>query len=211
MLYLRQSYCNDTKEKLLTQRQMFIIICPGIHESGLTKSFVAGCLEQVVDRATSQKAVNILVVPSEGALALSAFHILQFLHKHLQDRIESSVVFISFSAGVVGAILAAHKWQEFGGQVKAFIAIDGWGVPLWGNFPIHRMSHDYFTHWSSSLLGSGQNNFYAEPSVDHLEMWRSPQTVHGYWVDSFFGESPPKERLSAAEFLHLLLKRYEDN
>ncbi|WP_017317753.1 hypothetical protein [Mastigocladopsis repens] len=190
---------------------MSIIICPGIHETFLTQCFVSGWLEQVVDSAKSQNSANLLIYRGEGGLALSAFHILQFLHNHLHNRIESPVVFISFSAGVVGAILAAHKWQEFGGQVKAFIAIDGWGVPLWGNFPIHRMSHDYFTHWSSSLLGSGQNNFYADPPVNHLEMWRSPQTVEGYWVDSIFGESPPKERLSAAEFLHLLLKRYEDN
>lgn len=190
---------------------MSIIICPGIHDSALTQCFVSGLLEQVVDKEKSQLPANLLIVPVEGGLALSPFHILQFLHKHLHNRIQSPIVFISFSAGVVGAIIAAHKWQQFGGHVKAFIAIDGWGVPLLGNFSIHRMSHDYFTHWSSSLLGSGQNNFYADPSVDHLEMWRSPQTVQGCWVDSFFGESPPKERLTAAEFLHLLLKHYEDN
>jgi hypothetical protein len=191
--------------------QMSIIICPGIHESALTQCFVSGCIDQIINEAKSQKAVDLLIFPAQGGLALSAFHILQFLHKHLQDRIESPAVFISFSAGVVGAIVAAHKWQQIGGHVKAFIAIDGWGVPMWGNFPIHRMSHDYFTHWSSSLLGSGENNFYADPPVDHHQMWRSPQTVQGCWVDSFFGESPPKEHLSAAEFLHLLLRRYKDN
>ncbi|NJM68958.1 MAG: hypothetical protein HC862_01355 [Scytonema sp. RU_4_4] len=190
---------------------MSIIICPGIHESALTQCFVSGWIEQVINEAKNQKKVDLLIFPGESGLALSAFHILQFLHKHLQDRIESPVVFISFSAGVVGSILAAHKWQQIGGYVKAFIAIDGWGVPMWGNFPIHRMSHDYFTHWSSSLLGSGENNFYADPPVDHHQMWRSPQTVQGCSLDSCFGESPPKERLSAAEFLHLLLRRYEDN
>ncbi|MBW4595110.1 MAG: hypothetical protein KME46_19930 [Brasilonema angustatum HA4187-MV1] len=190
---------------------MSIIICPGIHESVLTQSFVSGWIEQVIDKAKSKKPVDVLIFSGESGLALSGFHLWQFLHKHLQNRIESPVVFISFSAGVVGAILAAHKWQQIGGYVKAFIAIDGWGVPMWGNFPIHRMSHDYFTHWSSSMLGSGQNNFCADPPVDHLEMWRSPQTVQGYCLDSCFGESPPKQRLSAAEFLHLLLKHYEDN
>ena len=34
-----------------------------------------------------------------------------------------------------------------------------------------------------ALLGNGENNFYAEPAVDHLSMWRSPQTVQGWWVD----------------------------
>ncbi|ARV60495.1 hypothetical protein BZZ01_19310 [Nostocales cyanobacterium HT-58-2] len=190
---------------------MSIIICPGIHDSALTQCFLSVCQEQVIKRGKSHKAVNLQVFPAEGGLSLSAFHILQFLHKHFQDRIESPVVFISFSAGVVGSILAAHKWQQSGGRIKAFIAIDGWGVPLWGKFPIHRMSHDYFTHWSSSLLGSGENSFYADPPVEHLEMWGSPQTVQGYWVNSLYGESPPKEYLSAAEFLHLLLKRYGDN
>lgn len=189
---------------------MSIVICPGIHEPELSQSFLSGLLEQFNDEAIGQKSVDTLLVPTEGYLPLSPLHILRFLHAHLGDRLQSPVVFISFSAGVVGAILAAHNWQLCGGRVRAFIAIDGWGVPLWGNFPIHRMSHDYFTYWSSSLLGSGHNNFYADPSVDHLEMWRSPQTVQGLWVEPSLGDSH-KKHLTAAEFLHLLLKRYEDN
>jgi hypothetical protein len=181
---------------------MTIIICPGIHETELTESFISGW---------SQDRDNILVVPVEGVLALSGFHIWQVLHDRLHNRLKSPVIFISFSAGVVGAIAAATQWQMMGGHVKAFIAIDGWGVPLWGNFPIHRLSHDYFTHWSSLLLGSGQDNFYAEPPVDHLTMWRSPETVQGWWVDSSNGEiTTPKTRLTAAEFLHLLLNLYEE-
>jgi len=46
-----------------------------------------------------------------------------------------------------------------GGHVKAFVLLDGWGVPLVGNFPIHRLSHDYFTQ-SSAVLGSGNDSFY---------------------------------------------------
>ncbi|GAB1541997.1 hypothetical protein NUACC21_46700 [Scytonema sp. NUACC21] len=191
---------------------MSIILCPGIHEPGLTQSFVSAWLDrQARYGATDRKIGDILVFPTNGCLSLSALHIFKFLHESLGNRLESPVVFISFSAGAVGAILAAHMWQIFGGHVKAFIAIDGWGVPLFGNFPIYRMSHDYFTHWSSCLLGSGHSNFYADPSVDHLEMWRSPQTVHGYWVDSSTGDFLPKERLSAFEFLHLLVKRCEEN
>ncbi|MBR8839797.1 MAG: hypothetical protein DSM106950_38810 [Stigonema ocellatum SAG 48.90 = DSM 106950] len=178
---------------------MSIIICPGIHEPGLTQNFVS---------KFKVNPVNLLVFPGEGLLTLSGFHIVQFLHQRLGSWKHQPVLFISFSAGVVGAIVAAYKWQLLGGQVKAFIAIDGWGVPLWGNFPIHRMSHDYFTHWSSSLLGSGQNNFYANPPVDHLEMWRSPQNVQG-WDTDFSGEK--SQYLTAAEFLHLLTKRYEEN
>ncbi|BBD61815.1 hypothetical protein NIES2109_46500 [Nostoc sp. HK-01] len=180
---------------------MMIIICPGIHEPEITDSFISKCL--------SQTTVKTMVFPGQGALALSAPHILQFLGDRLKNQLNSPVVFISFSAGVVGAIVAAWNWQILGGQVKAFIAIDGWGVPLWANFPIHRLSHDYFTHWSSLLLGSGHNNFYAEPAVDHLSLWRSPQTVQGWWVDSDCQGSPQQMRLTATEFLHVLVKRYE--
>ncbi|MFH7029971.1 MAG: hypothetical protein ACHBN1_32550 [Heteroscytonema crispum UTEX LB 1556] len=201
---------------------MSVIICPGIHEPALTESFVSALLELNSDNSRRLTSVNLLKYPAEGFLALSGFHIVEFLSvnaerlvvRHsLSNKLESPLVFISFSAGVVGAITAAYWWQLLGGHVKAFIAIDGWGVPLWGNFPIHRMSHDYFTHWSSSLLDSRHNNdnFYADPPIDHLQMWRSPEMVQGWCVDSSSGGSPPQVRLTAAEFLYMLLKRYEEN
>jgi hypothetical protein len=190
--------------------EMSIIICPGIHEPELTESFRVGLLDVVSNSAIAPSA-NILVYPGKDVLVLSALHILQFLRDRLSNSLESPIIFISFSAGVVGAIGAAHLWQLLGGRVKAFIAIDGWGVPLHGNFPIHRMSHDYFTHWSSCLLGCGQNNFYAEPAVEHLSIWRSPQIVQGYCVDSPTEIFPPKGRLTATEFLLMLLKHYEAN
>ena len=188
---------------------MSIIICPGIHEAGLTQSFVSSLQEQS-DRSTFLNSVNILIFPGKGFFALSGFHILQFLHQRLVS-LSQPVLFISFSAGVLGAIVAAYQWQLLGGHVKAFIAIDGWGVPLGGNFPIHRMSHDYFTHWSSSLLGTGQNNFYADPPVDHLEMWRSPQNVQGWCTDLSGEKSQSNQRLSAAEFVDMLVKHYKEN
>ncbi|MEH2174951.1 hypothetical protein [Nostoc sp.] len=194
-----------------------IIICPGIHDPAFTESFISECLD-IPNGSIAKNQSNILVFPSKDFSSLSPLHILQFLRVSvahprycLTDSLESPIIFISFSAGVVGAIGAAHLWQLLGGRVKAFIAIDGWGVPLQGNFPIHRMSHDYFTHWSSCLLGSGQNNFYAQPAVDHLSIWKSPQTVQGYWVDSSVEIIPPKGRLTAAEFLLMLLKHYEAN
>ncbi|BAY96886.1 hypothetical protein NIES37_08230 [Tolypothrix tenuis PCC 7101] len=199
---------------------MDIIICPGIHEPELTESFISGCFNLNCDRAAlhprgdrklaQNPAHNILIFPEQGVLTVSPFKILQFLHNCLKDRLQSPVFFISFSAGVVGAIIAARLWQLLGGTVTAFIAVDGWGVPLWGDFPIHRMSHDYFTHWSSSLLGSGHNNFYAEPAVDHLSLWRSPQTVQGVLTDQSLGLYQNSDRLSASDFVHLLLKRYEE-
>lgn len=183
---------------------MSVIICPGIHESSLTQSFINGLLEAVSNSSQDPVPVNILKYPANNISALSGFHIWQFLHENLVNELESPVVFISFSAGVVGAIAAANLWQNFGGNVKAFIGIDGWMVPMYGNFPIHRMSHDYFTHWSSCLLGSSHNNFYAQPAVEHLELWRNPISVTGYKVDSPSGESPTS--LSAAEFIKIILK-----
>ena len=187
---------------------MNVIICPGIHEHSLTKSFIKSLLEANSCNSLNQSSVNILEFPYNNLSTLSGFHICQFLRESLADKLKSPCVFISFSAGVVGAITAASLWQNTVGNVKAFIAIDGWMVPKIGNFPIHRMSHDYFTHWSSCLLGSSHNNFYALPTVDHLELWRSPSTVEGYLVDSPSEELPLS--LSASEFIQILLKRYEE-
>lgn len=101
---------------------------------------------------------------------------------------------------------AAFAWQRLGGTVNAVLAIDGWGVPLVGGFPVHRLSHDSFTHWSSALLGAGEDSFYADPGVAHLELWRSPQTAHGWWLIPN-AANPPKA-VSAANFLTALLRHY---
>lgn len=177
---------------------MSLIICPGIHEPTLTESFLAGL--QVNNR---QKPGNILIFPIQDYPAYSSGHILHFMCEN--HSLSSAIAIISFSAGVVGAIGAAWGWQLLGGKVTAFIALDGWGVPLTGSFPIHRLSHDYFTHWSSALLGSGEDSFYAAPSVEHLELWRQPQTVVGYSID----KSEQKRRTTAAQFLTMLLDRYK--
>jgi hypothetical protein len=161
---------------------MPIIICPGIHEPELTKSFIQGCLNQ-----SHQNSVDILIFPEQGYLTLSTFHILHFLHNRLGNKLESPVIFLCFSAGVIGGIGAATAWQLLGGHVQAFIAIDG---------------------WTSAYLGMGENNFYAEPAVDHLSMWHSPQSVPGQWVNPSLGFSPTKNYLSASEFLNFLLERY---
>ncbi|WP_414529784.1 hypothetical protein [Nodularia chucula] len=190
---------------------MSIIICPGMHEARLTEHFISECLSSNSQGFTAKTLGEILVFSGESLLTLSSIHILQFLRDRLQHELKSPVIFISFSAGVVGAIGAASAWQILGGKVIAFIAIDGWGVPLAGNFPIHRMSHDYFTHWSSALLGGGSENFYAEPAVEHLSMWRSPQLVKGWYIDSSIQVSRPPLPQTAKEFLHLLLTRYQQN
>lgn len=194
---------------------MGVVICPGMHELEATHSFLANL---------GERSQDLLVFPAERYPAYSTPHIVNFLHRQLsnplsphtwRDAVTTPLVFIAFSAGVVGAIGAANLWQWMGGKVKAFIAIDGWGVPLLGNFPIHRLSHDSFTHWSSIVLGSGSDSFYADPPVAHLDLWRSPQTVGGWWSppssQRFLNSSEPAPApvaVTADQFLRMLLLRY---
>ena len=187
---------------------MSVVICPGIHDPELTQSFLAG-LRSEMGRAlwsddSNRTSRNLLIFPAQDYSALSSFHILHFLLDCQEGVSLSPLVFLSFSAGVVGAIGAAWGWQLLGGRVKAFIAIDGWGVPLSGNFPIHRLSHDYFTHWTS-LLGSGEDSFYADPPVDHLDLWRFPQRVQGWHISHPDIGRSERSRLTAAQFLTMLL------
>jgi hypothetical protein len=179
------------------QSAMSIVICPGIHAAELTEQFLAGLQTEFSD---------LLVFPAHQHPAYSALHILKFLEQAgLKQEAGHSLIFVAFSAGVVGAIGAARLWQRAGGQVQALVAIDGWGVPLYGDFPIHRVSHDVFTHWSSAGLGAGQSSFYADPAVEHLEIWRSPQTVKGWQMAAFH----PQRETTAAQFLQSLLAHYE--
>ncbi|MEC4983081.1 MAG: hypothetical protein SAJ37_09210 [Oscillatoria sp. PMC 1068.18] len=176
------------------------IICPGIHSPELTNSFI-----QQLSQNSEEDSKNLIIFPAPERQAYSAIDIFNFLHSDATINNNSSLLFIAFSAGVVGAMGAALAWQMQQRKVKALIAFDGWGMPLAGNFPIHRLSHDYFTHWSSALLGAGEDSFYAEPSVEHLNLWANPQTTLGWWVQS----SGCRIRCSTVEFLTELFKRYQ--
>ena len=175
---------------------MRILICPGIHHPLLTERFVAGL----------KLSGDISIFPASGYSPVSALDIFQFMCDEWGEpqNCPWAIASISFSAGIVGAIGAATAWQLLGGKIAAFFALDGWGVPLVGNFPIHRISHDYFTHWSSALLGKGGDSFYADPAVEHLELWRSPQTVEGW---SISGNLQIKRGTTVTQFLQRLLDR----
>jgi hypothetical protein len=151
---------------------MSIIICPGIHAFELTEQFIQGIQDTVKQ--------DYLILPTEY-LPYSAIAITQWLNQQSLSKTKP-LSFISFSAGVVGSFGAAWGWQLGGGQINNFIAVDGWGMPLVANFPLHRVSHDYLTHWSSSILGAGQQGFYADPGIEHLELWRSPKTSYGWRI-----------------------------
>ncbi len=157
---------------------MSVIICPGVHLPQLTDSFI----QEIKSSTVTQ---NWLIFPTTQYLPYSAIDIYQWLKKHQPLPVESQPLhFVAFSAGVVGAIGAAWAWQLQGGKIQSFIALDGWGMPLVGDFPIYRISHDYFTHWSSAILGTGKESFYAAPAVEHLDLWRSPASCQGWRVIS---------------------------
>jgi hypothetical protein len=173
---------------------MTIIICPGVHPPQLTTSFLEGI-------KTSFRQRDYLILPTNQINSYSAIAIEQWLKQYYPSPVQAQPLsFIAFSAGVVGAIGAALAWQLQGGKIKHFIAMDGWGMPLIGNFPIYRISHDYFTHWSSGILGTGKVNFYADPEVEHLDLWRSPD-CWGWQVNSFGFKS----RDSLTNFLDKIL------
>ena len=153
---------------------MTIIICPGIHAPELTEQFVQG-IQNIIGQQ------RYLIFPADQYPAYSAIAIDNWLkHQSLSPSKTQPLSFIAFSAGVVGSIGAAWGWELQGGKINYFIAFDGWGIPLIGNFPIYRVSHDHFTHWSSSITEDRIDNFYAEPQVTHLELWRSPQGCWGW-------------------------------
>ncbi|MGD2180969.1 hypothetical protein [Lusitaniella coriacea] len=173
-----------------------LVICPGIHSPELTTGFLQG-LNLVPTRD------DIFVFPTQDYPAYSGLDILRFVENSVPPN--TPPIFISFSAGVVGAIAASQLSSLKSRPIKAFIALDGWGVPLVGSVPIHRLSHDFFTHWSSALLGRGETSFYADPAVEHLQLWHSPQEVWG-WREVRLGL---RNRVSAAIFLKELLQQYE--
>jgi hypothetical protein len=156
-----------------------IILCPGIHAPALTASFWNAIQQVKLPNRPGAEHSNVYIVPEAQRWAFSPIHTLQFLHQTVP--ISEPLVLIGFSAGVVGMAGAAWAWQQQGGSICALIALDGWGVPLYGSFPIYRLSHDGFTHWSSQALGMGQDPFYAEPGVPHLELWQSPDQAWGWW------------------------------
>lgn len=180
---------------------MTVVICPGFHHPSLTTAF-----QTAIWQPTDRIIHPVLVVPP-SSVVYSGFHILSWVRQHLGPvEATPALMWIGFSAGVVGAMTAAWLWQRSGGSVRSLIALDGWGVPLWGQFPMHRVSHDFLTHWSSALLGAGQDSFYADPPVSHLELWRSPHTVQGQGISSSSGQA--SKPMTAAEFIRLQLRHY---
>lgn len=195
---------------------MVTVIAPGIHSPSLTDDFMRGLIKC---------PKNVLLPTSPALPAYSPKHLCLFLQTSIHPKQitkTEALLFIGFSAGVVACIGAAREWQSLGGKVSALVAVDGWGVPLYGNFPIHRISHDQWTHSSSHLLGGTGLSFYSNPPVSHLALWRSPNKVVGVQVDaptlslrpdrlpwqSGLAKTRTHTSLTVAMFIHQLLQRY---
>lgn len=186
---------------------MVTILCPGYHSPTFTTDFLNNLYP---DWRSREKSGHLLIYPTQDYPAHDAFKITDFLQYSLADqpdRINIPLTFIGFSAGAVGAIGAAWWWQQQGGDVKGLIALDGWGMPVLGSFPVYRLSHDYFTHWSSAILGNGMESFWADPAVEHLELWHSSDTVKGWWLSPTPGGKYTALPTTAKQILiHWLMK-----
>lgn len=203
---------------------MNIVVVPGLHPPRLTHRFVQSLQPLLKDA---------WIVPGQSIPVYSPQHVFTFLQQQWRQTMKDaelyngpsqSLIFIGFSAGVVGSLGAARLWQTMGNQVLALIALDGWGVPLYGEFPIHRVSHDFWTHWSSGYFGHTQESFYVEPAIDHLDLWRSPHTASGIrtkalhpphhpFVDAPLPDAPlpdAQQPETAASFVRSLLEHYMD-
>jgi len=184
-----------------------IVVCPGVHSPQLTASFLAA---MALDQADPMR---VCVIPGDRQPVYSPLHGLSMLQHRLgAPWAAPPVLFLGFSAGVVSLAAIAPLWQALGGTVLGLIALDGWGVTLAGNFPIHRLSHDRFTDWSSALLdlpldlltaAARGDRFYAEPAVAHLDLWRSPHTTTGWWQSA----SGTQRFTTAAVCLQALIQR----
>ncbi len=172
---------------------MTLLICPGFHPPDLTERF----LDHL---RPLQPGAQILVYPAHRYLPFNPLAVLHFLDRHAVQVGAEPLRVIGFSAGVVGSLGAMLS-----GRVQALLALDGWGVPLPSHLPtappgpgrVCRLSHDWFTHWSSHLLGGGESSFYADPSVAHLDLWVAPHQVQGWHL----GTEGRRWRTTALEFL----------
>ncbi len=182
---------------------MTVIICPGIHDGLLSDRFLATLNQQLATTGSTRHIAKDQVFPSDHEAPFNGLAVWSFLQERANPA--EPLLLIGFSAGVVGAIAAANLWQAQGHTVAALIAVDGWGVPQVGDFPLHRVSHDHFTHWSAALLGAGQDSFYAEPPVTHLDLWQFPERAQGVWVR----QSQPMQKTTAIACIARWVSRYD--
>lgn len=185
---------------------MTVIICPGIHDVVLSDRFLTVLNRQLAEVGTPASVKPEQVLPTQRYAPFNGLSVWSFLQGAANPQ--EPLLLIGFSAGVVGAIAAAQLWQAQQRPVAALIAVDGWGVPQLGDFPLHRVSHDRLTHWSSAVLGAGQTSFYTDPSVAHLDLWRFPERAQGWRIPSSEHGSVAVTPTSAIAFITELVIHY---
>ncbi len=150
--------------------------------------------DEVLSRCT--RVVNS---PHPPWAVLSAFALRQAVEEACPPSatVPLGLIIWAFSAGCVGAAALATYWQQHRGPVLALFMVDGWGVPSPLTVPVYRLSHDRMTHETSRLLGAGTVNFYADPAIPHLDLWRHPQSAAGWAVEGI----KPAAQSTAADFL----------
>lgn len=177
-----------------------LIICPGVHATRWTQDFVAQLVG--ADRAL---APRIHVSPVAPTLAWSGYPLRRWLTAAFPIPARSPLTFVAFSAGCVAAAAIAHYWGQQGGRVERVIALDGWGVPLGGPFPVQRLSHDFLTHLTTTGPAPNQAHFYGDPAVPHGHLWRYPAQVSGWMVPPRHpqgrGSSADRRPMTALDFL----------
>ncbi|MEM9121195.1 MAG: hypothetical protein AAF827_13565 [Cyanobacteria bacterium P01_D01_bin.6] len=185
---------------------MTLIICPGIHNVALSDRFLTALNQQLADRGNVLLVTPEQILPTQRYAPFNGFAVWSFLQEAAAPQ--EPLLLIGFSAGVVGAVVAAQLWQAQRRGVAVLIAVDGWGVPKVNDFPLHRVSHDYFTHWSSAVLGAGEASFYADPSVTHLDLWQFPERAQGWRVQPPKHGAPITTAMSAIAFITELVVHY---
>ncbi|MGB5973168.1 MAG: hypothetical protein WBG38_07605 [Nodosilinea sp.] len=193
--------------------QVVLLVCGGMHPLSYTGQVLAAIAR---DEDLSRRSTAICA-PHSSLGVISPFALRQTLEAHLGITVDGvtlnaapPLIIWAFSAGCVGAAALATYWQRHRGPVLALCMVDGWGVPRDPEVPVHRLSHDGFTHHTSGWLGTGDLDFYAEPGVPHLTLWQQPQAVAGWSV-----EAGHRKRLTAADFLsqrsRAAIDRYRTN
>jgi hypothetical protein len=159
----------------MSRSQIGVILCPGLRGAEDAPGFWQAIQAH---RSSNENAQPSVIILPRDCPVYSPKHVYHSIEPDLKAGLQRWI-WIAYSAGVVGALGAARRWHEQF-PVHAFIALDGWGVPLAAPFPVYHLSHDWLTHLGVTFTNRLAGTFYAEPAVSHLELWRSPQMVTGW-------------------------------
>jgi HAMP domain-containing protein len=114
---------------------MRLVICPGVHEPKLTDCFLtglSGLWGLAADRQNQQIVEPVKIFPAHKYPPFSALDVWQFLCS--EELAGESLVFVSFSAGVAGAIGAALAVAATRRQSRGIFCLRRLGSTSGGQF-----------------------------------------------------------------------------